>query len=234
MIKEMEVNVIYNEDCLLTMKRMADKSVDLVLTDPPYKVISGGKEDFGGFRSGFALDKENKGRIFEHNDIEISQWLPEVKRVMKDNTHGYIFVNQLNLRDYLNELEKNDLYVHRILIWDKGIKTWTQFYMKQYEFIIFFKKGKAKAINNQETSDILRLPNPQNKFHPTEKPVDLCYTLIENSSKENEIVFDPFLGCGSSAIASLKAKRNYIGIEISPEFCKIANERIKSISNPLF
>lgn len=183
------LNKVICGDCLEVMKQLPDKCVDLVLTDPPYKVISGGIGPMN--REGQVLAK-NDSNIFEYNDIPIEQWLPEVNRIMKDNTQGYIFVNQLNLHHYLDELEKNNLKVHRLLIWNKQIATWTQYYMKCYEFIIFYRKGNAKRINNQSTKDILSISNPKDKLHPTEKPVDLINVLVENSSKENDIIFDPF------------------------------------------
>lgn len=220
------INKIIQGDCLEVMKQMPDKCVDLVLTDPPYRTISGGNGHPEINMHGSVIGK-NDGKIFEHNEIEISEWLPEVKRVMKDDTHGYCFTNQLNLLPYLKEFEIQGLEVHRILIWDKGIATWTRWYMKSYEPIIFFRKGKAKAINNQGTSDILRFANPRNKYHPTEKPVDLLRKLIFNSTQQIETVFDPFMGSGSLALACVGEDRNFIGCEISENYCHIARERLR-------
>src|SRR3990167_3277629 len=108
------LNKVINADCLEVMKAMPDKCIDLVLTDPPYRVISGGTGDLDINMAGSVVGK-NDGKIFEHNDIEIEEWLPEVKRIMKDDTQGYCFTNQLNLLPYLKEFEKQGLYVHRIL-----------------------------------------------------------------------------------------------------------------------
>lgn len=76
--------------------------------------------------------------------------------------------------------------------------------------------------------------DPNKMFHPTEKPVDLIAKMIESFSDEGNIVLDSYLGGGSTAIACKMLKRNYIGCEISPEYCKIAEDRIKTISNTLF
>ena len=76
--------------------------------------------------------------------------------------------------------------------------------------------------------------NKEERYHPTQKPIELMRQILRDYSKEGEIIFDPFLGSGSTAIACKLDKRNYIGCEISPKYCKIAEARIKSISNTLF
>lgn len=109
-----------------------------------------------------------------------------------------------------------------------------QYYMSQFEYILFFRKGKGKKINNCGTSDILSVKNIKSKdnegknLHDTEKPVDLIKILIENSSNENEIVLDPFMGIGSTGVACKNLNRNFIGIEIDEKYFNIAKERIES------
>ena len=112
------------------------------------------------------------------------------------------------------------------------------YYMSQYEYILFFRKGKGKKINNCGTSDILTVPSKKIKgkdgknLHDTEKPVELMQILIENSSKEGEWVLDPFAGIGATALACQNTSRNFIGAEIDPKYYEIAKERIKNeISN---
>lgn len=214
--------VLYCGDCLEILKQLPDESVDLVLTDPPYRVISGGPN----INMAGSVVGKNDGKLFEHNDIKISQWLLLVKEKMKEETQGYCFVNQLNLHDFLDEYDKNNLSIHRLLIWDKKIATWTQFYMKQYEPIIFFRKGKAKPINEQGSGDILRFANPKNKKHPTEKPVDLLKVLTRNSSKQDDTVLDPFAGSGTTLRAAKDLGRKWIGIEISEKYCEIIAKRM--------
>ena len=220
------INKVIQGDCLKVMKQIPDNSIDLILTDPAYRVISGGNNHPSINMKGSVIGK-NDGKIFDNNDIKISEWLPEVKRVMKDNTHGYCFTNQLNLLPFLMEFEKLNLSVYRILIWDKGIATWTQFYMKQYEPIIFFRKGNAKKINNQGTKDVLSVPNTKNKLHPTEKPINLFEILLDNSSNKNDLILDPFLGSGTTAVACQNLGRRFIGIELSEKYCQIARDRLK-------
>ena len=106
--------------------------------------------------------------------------------------------------------------------------------MSQFEYILFFRKGKFKRINNCGTSDIISIKNIKHKdnngknYHDTEKPVKLMELLINNSSNENEIVLDPFMGIGTTAIACTNTNRNYIGFELDKNYYDIANQRIKN------
>ena len=153
-------------------------------------------------------------------------------RVLKDRGHCYIMCNNINLFEILNIAKENNFHFVKSLIWDKGNKIMSQLYMNQFEYILFFRKGKFKKINNCGTSDIITVPNKKTKdennqnLHDTEKPIELMKILIENSSQENEIVFDPFLGIGSTGIASIKSKRQIIGCEIDKRYFEIAKERI--------
>lgn len=119
------------------------------------------------------------------------------------------------------------------LIWDKGNKIMGLYYMSQFEYILFFRKGKGIKINNCGTSDILRVANNKSKdengnnLHDTEKPIELMKTLIENSSQEGDIVIDPFMGIGSTGIAAKQLNRKFIGVEIDNQYFDLAEERIK-------
>jgi len=159
---------------------------------------------------------------------KFSEWLPECYRVLKNGTHAYFMVNSTNLTEMLVEVEKAGFKVHNILIWKKNNCTPSQFYMKNCEYIIFCRKGKAKYINNMGGSKTVHDFNNiiGNKVHPTEKPVELMCIYVENSSNENDLVLDPFMGSGSTGIACLKLNRKFIGIEIDENYFDIAQNRI--------
>lgn len=218
-------------DCLELMKDIHDESIDLILTDPPYKTTSRGN---AGNSGGMLQKKINmKGKVFNHNDIKPSQYIPEFYRILKDGSHCYIMTNHVNLQEILNVATKCGFKFIKSLIWDKGNKIMGQFYMSQFEYILFFRKGKGVKINNCGTSDILSVPNKKtkdkngNNIHDTEKPVNLMKTLIGNSSKQNEVVLDPFMGVGSTIIAGIELDRNVIGFELDEKYFNIAKERIK-------
>ena len=225
---------LFNESCLEVMKKMKEESVDLIVTDPPYKVTSRGRGKEGTTTSGGMLTKKivNSGKVFNHNNIKPQEYIPEMYRLLKDGGHCYIMCNNINLLEMLNTAKENNFHFVKSLIWDKGNKIMSQLYMNQFEYILFFRKGKFKKINNCGTSDIITVPNKKTKdennqnLHDTEKPIELMKILIENSSQENEIVFDPFLGIGSTGIASIKSKRQFIGCEIDERYFEIAKKRI--------
>lgn len=114
------------------------------------------------------------------------------------------------------------------------------FYMSQFEYILFFRKGKAKNINNCGTSDIISVPNKKtknldgNNIHDTEKPVRLMEILIENSSNIGDVVLDCFMGSGTTGVACVNTDRKFIGIEIDKEYFDIAQKRVKGAIDDKF
>lgn len=228
----MENIKLLNADCLNVLKQLPNDSVDLIVTDPPYRVTQKGSVrtcTMSGFMIG---DKFRSGKVFDNNDIDCSQYAGDFYRVLKDGTHCYVMCNQINLLKMLSTFTNAKFKFIRSIIWDKGNKICNQFYMSQYEYILMFRKGKARPINNFGTSDILRVPNKKTKgedkknLHDTEKPIELMRILIENSSNEGELVFDPFMGIGATAIACKQTNRKYLGIELDEKYFKIAEERL--------
>lgn len=129
----------------------------------------------------------------------------------------------------ITETEKVGFKLQNILVWAKDNKVMNHYYMGQTEFILLFRKGGAKDINDMGTSNFIQIPNIKNKLHPTQKPVDLMKILIENSSNENDIVMDCFMGSGSTGIACIETNRKFIGCEIDKKYYDIAVERIQDI-----
>lgn len=206
---------------------MPDECVDLIVTDPPYKCISGGKphskEQPGGMLS------KNDGKIFKHNDIEPEVWFPEIYRVLKQQTHCYVMTNLINLESYMRLARKVGFQIHNLLIWEKSNCVTNRWYMKNCEYVLFLRKGRAKQINNAGSKTVHQFKNiVGKKTHPTEKPVDLMKFYIENSSNYGNIVFDPFCGTGSSMVAGKELGRKYIGCEIDKEYYDIATRRLNN------
>lgn len=222
---------ILNENAVEVMKKIKDESVDLIVTDPPYKVTSRGN---AGNSGGMMKEKLSmKGKIFKHNDIKPIEYIPEFYRILKDGSHCYIMTNHVNLQEMLNVATECGFHFIKSLIWNKGNKIMGQFYMSQFEYILFFRKGKGKKINNCGTADILNIPNKKTKgedgknIHDTEKPVELMKILIENSSQENDMILDPFVGVGAVGMACKSLNRNCLGIELDENYYKIACDRIE-------
>ena len=221
---------LINDNAIDFMKTLEDESVDLIVTDPPYKVTARGNAGNSGGMMQSKLSMQ--GRIFKHNDVRPMEYIPEFYRLLKDGSHCYIMTNHVNLQEILNTATECGFHFIKSLIWNKGNKIMGRFYMSQFEYILFFRKGKGKKINKCGTADILNVPNKKTKgkdgknIHDTEKPVELMKILIENSSQENEVVLDPFVGVGSTALACKELNRNFIGIELDENYYNIAHNRI--------
>ena len=228
------MNKLIHGDCLESLKKMPNESIDLIVTDPPYPVTSRGSAG----NSGGMLQKDinKKGKVFAHNSIDCSEYAPEFYRVLKDGSHCYVMTNHINLINMLNTFTANGFHFIKSLIWDKGNKIMGQYYMSQFEYVLFFRKGKGVKINNCGTSDIISVPNKKQKgedgknLHDTEKPIGLMNVLIDNSSKEGDLVLDPFMGIGAAGVSATWLNRNFIGIELDDEYFEVAKNRIESIN----
>lgn len=219
------------------IKAIPDNSIDCVVTDPPYKVTPRGN---AGNSGGMFTKKVNmQGRVFAENDVKITDFASDLYRVLKEQTHCYVRCNQINLQPYLNELTKVGFKVTRVLVWDKGNKINNQFYMGQVEFIIFCRKGKSKRVNNCGISELIAIPNKKTKrkdgsnYHDTEKPVALMQLLVEQSTMEGDVVLDPFVGIGATAIACVKTGRKFIGYELDKTYYAVATGRVNKLIGKL-
>lgn len=216
------------------IKQLPAESIDCVVTDPPYKVTPRGN---AGNAGGMFTKKVNmQGRVFAENDVKITDFASELYRVLKEQTHCYVMCNQINLQPYLNELTRVGFKVTRVLVWDKGNKINNQFYMGQVEFIIFCRKGKAKRVNNCGISELIAIPNKKTKrkdgtnYHDTEKPVALMQLLVSQSTVEGDVVLDPFVGIGATAVACVKTARRFIGYELDKTYYMVAVGRVNKLT----
>ena len=208
---------IYNEDCLEGMKSLADNSVDLIATGPPYCVGASSN----GIKSSFS-DFNLMRPFFEEL---FSQW----QRVLKDGGHAYCCTDWRTY-PFLYPLIIKYLMVRNLIVWDYGwIKTGI-FYRSTYELVIFATKGKSTRQFSCAESDVWRIRcvnfTNSSKLHQAQKPVELMEKMIRNSSAEGGTVLDPFLGSGTTAIAAMNLNRNFIGYEIDERYFEIAQKRI--------
>ena len=215
------------------IKTIPSDSIDCVVTDPPYRVTSRGNAGNAGGM--FKKDINLKGKVFAENDVKIQDFASELFRVLKEQTHCYVMCNQINLQPYLNELGRVGFKITKVLIWDKGNKINGQWYMGQVEFIIFCRKGRAKRVNNCGISELIAIPNKKTKrkdgtnYHDTEKPVALMELLVKQSTMEGNVVLDPFVGIGATAIACLKNGRKFVGFELDHNYYTVAVGRVNKV-----
>ena len=203
--------------------------MDLVITDPPYEIIAGGSGGAFGFeKHPYHLDVSKKLNYGITNDI-----LEELDRVMK-HTNIYLFCNKNQLLQYLDFYKEHNVDV---LVWHKTnpIPTINSKYLSDLEYIVFARAKGVPMFNTHATSSKL-FQSPTNKKdkdlyeHPTIKPESIIEKLMTNSSVEDDIILDPFLGSGTTAAVAKKMSRNYIGFEIEEKFYNIAKDRLEGIS----
>ena len=213
------MNSIILGDCLDVMKQMPDKCVDLVLTDPPYGM---------SFQSGYR--KIKYAHIENDNSLNwLPDWLSEVNRVRRPESHLYIFCSWHNV-DVFKRLAEQYFNIKNILIWMKnntGMGDLINDYAPQYEMILYVNP-QNKPLNMGRDSNILKFARTQNARHPTEKPVDLFKTLILKSSTNNDLVFDPFSGFGTTAVACHKLNRRFICVEKNPDYWQASVQRLEN------
>jgi site-specific DNA-methyltransferase (adenine-specific) len=214
-------------DALEILKTIPSESIDCVVTDPPYKIITGG--DSNGKNSIRPKGILKGNRELMRTVPKFSEWLPELFRVLKDGTQNYVMVNSSNLLKMSNEIEKAGFKIQNFLVWQKNNCTPSQFYMKNCEYTIFFRKGNSKYINDIGGSKTVHSFNNiiGNKVHPTEKPIELMEFYINNSTNENDVVLDPFMGSGTTGVACKNLNRRFIGIEMQEDYFNIASERVE-------
>ena len=216
---------LYQGDCLKIMGGIKDKSVDLIVTDPPY--LMNYQSNRRKKEDRFDKIKNDKG-----NYMLIQDYLEECHRIMKDNTAIYCFCSWHNIDFFKNEFEKH-FKLKNILVWNKnnhGTGDLKGSYAPKHEFILFGHKGRT-LLREKRIADVIDCPKiSSNKLtHPTEKPQDLLEIFIKQSSDVGSIIFDGFMGTGSCGIAAKKLNRNFIGIELDEKYFNIAKDRLENI-----
>lgn len=211
--------------------------VNCIVTDPPYRLTSGGPS---GMLGGVLDPKnyKNDGAIVKC-DIEWWEIMPVLVKALDDGD-AYIMANNRNLEEMLIHASYAGFEFHNVLIWDKISATANRWYMKNCEFTGYFYRGKAKMINDCSAKQIIRCPQKDEagKFyetaedkragHPTEKPVALMQHYIENSTQPGDVVLDPFAGAGSTGVACVKSGRKFVGIELEEKHFAATCRRIES------
>lgn len=199
----LELNKIYCGDCLDLMREMPDKSVDLVLTDPPYGI----GEDGGHCRTR-GSDHMNGPKMGWDDAPPIKEYFDEILRVSQNQIifGGNYFTDKL-------PVSRGWIYWQKDMGGDfaDGELAWTSFdrVLKQF-------KKRSETFN---------------RVHPTQKPLKLMEWCLQRYSEPGMSVLDPFLGSGTTAVACKKLGRNYIGIEKEPAYIEIALKRLEKVNN---
>ncbi|TAA71657.1 site-specific DNA-methyltransferase [Planomicrobium okeanokoites] len=225
------LNKITQGDCLEVMKLIPDNSVDLLLTDPPYNV---------SMKSNFHT-MGRQGVDFGEWDKEFDQqsWLSLASEKVKKGGSVVIFNDYKNIGEMSEVLEFNGFVVKELLMWRKPNpmpRNRDRLYVTSVEVALWAVKGKGWTFNrtreNYENA-IFDSPtvNHKQRIHPTQKPLKVIEEIMGIHSNKGDVVLDPFMGSGTTALAAMNTGRNFIGIEKEMEFVEKANERILETVN---
>jgi site-specific DNA-methyltransferase (adenine-specific) len=248
--KVIELNKIYNENCLDTLNRMEDDSVDIVITSPPYNMnlrIRNGqycsRQIVKELSTKYANFDDNLP-IEEYYELHLNV-LNELLRVSKVIFYNIQIVTG-SKRPIFKMIGELSDYLKDIIIWDKGNAQPAmaeRVLNRRTELVLVFDKSNAisrqfdKANFERGTLDDIWLIKRGKKIHAEHGavfPEELVYTILKIFSDEGDIVYDPFMGTGSTAVVAAKMGRNFIGSELSSNYIKAADIRISDVKNTLF
>lgn len=223
----MEFDKIYLEDCLEGLKKIPDKSIDLIVTDPPYEIETTGA---GLYKQ---TDKQYIKELNSMKDGFSKEILDELCRVLK-KINIYLFCSQKQIIPLLDYFVKGKKCNYNIISWHKTnpVPACGNKYLTDTEFILFFRERGVKIYGEFHTKFTYYLTplNQKDKKlygHPTVKPLNIVRNFIINSSLPGDIVLDPFMGSGTTAVACLETDRHFIGFETNEDYYNIALSRIK-------
>ena len=215
----LELNKIYNTDCLEFMRSMPDSCVDLVVTDPPYEIHTKG----GGLGRRPVYENGALGKISQGFDAEAT--LEQVARICK-KINIFIFCSTKQKPRIMNWGYERGCNIAELAWYKPNAAPFTNNTFKSdLENIIYIReKGvKIKGISRLFTHNC-----GKSKYgHPTEKPLEIIEKLILVASSEGDLIFDPFMGSGTTAAACKELNRNFIGCEIEAKYCEIAEKRLR-------
>jgi site-specific DNA-methyltransferase (adenine-specific)/modification methylase len=246
----MEVNKIYNENCLQTLKRFDDNSIDIVITSPPYnmnlrirngsycsrQIVKEFSTKYEGFDDNLPIDE-----FYElHSNI-----IRELLRVSNVIFYNIQIVTG-SKRAFFKIIGEFSEQLKDIVIWDKGVGQPAMspgVLNRQSELILVFDKENAISrkfskykFDRGTLGDIWNISRGRkiDKSHGAVFPEKLVSTILENFSDEGDIVYDPFMGSGTTAVVSQKLNRKWLGSELSPNYCELIQKRIDEVQGGLF
>lgn len=249
-MKKIEYDHIYNEDCLKTLKRMEDNSIDCVITSPPYNMnlrIRNGKycsrqivkelsTKYDDFSDNLPIEKYNKF----HSSV-----LKELLRVSKVVFYNIQIVTG-SKRSIFKMIGDFNEYLKDIIVWDKGVAQpamQKQVLNRRTELILVFESDypisrqfRYANFERGTLNDIWEIKRGKkiSKNHGAIFPEELVSLILENFTNEDDVVYDPFMGTGTTAVVCKKMKRKYIGSELSKSYVEVSEKRLKEIDLSLF
>lgn len=233
-------NKFIKGDCLTELYKIVDNSVDLVITSPPYnKNYWTRNKDQGSWKR--VINYDNFSDSLKPDDYVMGQRqvLTELKRIIKPT--GSIFYNHIDIFHKHNTIHPNYVYdfdIKQIIVWDRGNtpKLSKEYFLPTTEWLFWIKKDKtavpffdkSKCLHKK---NIWRINKESNSSHPAPFPIELVDNILLSCSKEGDVVLDPYMGSGTTAISCNRHRRNFIGIDISQNYIDMTKKRIINEEN---
>lgn len=223
--------LVIEGDALLMLDALADLSVDLVFTDPPYS--TGARRDAEKSSRGSMLRGKTWQDGWLASDELSSNGFATLLRAVAVVSYritipgGFfaVWTDWRQLPNVMGLMESAGWRLMNVVVWDKGSFGMGNVFRNQHEFIVVASKGAALP-NRRDVANVIRADRPDNEWHPTPKPVGLMAEMIDVLSRPDGLVVDPFAGSGSTGIAAAQVGRRFLGFEISPQFTDLANARL--------
>ena len=226
---------ILNEDSFYILRAFPDSCIDLIITDPPYDIST---TNGGGTINDIKKLNKSLEDLRKIQDItkgyNIAEFGEELLRIMKE-PNLYFWCNKKQIPEYIDFYVTKHKCKFDIICWHKpnALPTYSNKYLTDTEYLLYFRKGKGKCFpqsyEDAKTYYIAPINHSDKKKYrfPTIKPIDITRKIIRNSSKEGQLILNPFLGSGTTIIAAEQENRNSVGIEINEEYFNLAKERIQ-------
>jgi len=246
----LEINKIYHENCLDTLKKIDDNSIDLVITSPPYNMnlrIRNGQycsrqivKEFSTKYEGF----DDNLQIDEYYNLHLSI-LKELLRTSKLIFYNIQIVTG-SKRAFFKIIGELNEFLKDIVIWDKGFAQPAmaeRVLNRRIELILIFDSKNAISRQFENSyfkrgtfDDLWQIKRSKKitNIHSAVFPEELVKIIIDNFSKIGDLVYDPFMGTGTTAVVAKKLKRNFIGSEIIKNYYDLSLKRIAELENELF
>jgi len=237
-MKDEKIKLIHGNS-FKKIKKIADNEIDLILTDPPYNL---GMYSTGNIKMSWRKDFNNDVAKWDKQEFAPKEWLTEFKRILKPTGNIFAFTSY-NLLGKWHETFDPEFDTFQFMVWHKTNpppKIRRAGFLNSCELIVcLWNKGHTWNFTKQnEMHNFIQTPicmgNERVKgdfFHPTQKPLKVLQHIIKLASNEGDIIFDPFMGVGSTAVAALALNRKFIGIEIEKKYIKGAIKRLDKFKN---
>jgi len=249
---ELKFNQIYNQDCIEGMKIIPANTIDLVITDPPFAIDFKAKKVNYNRIASRVLDGYKEIPKKDYYEFTLN-WMSQCFRILKETGSMYVFSGWNNLRDILNAIDEIGFTTVNHIIWKYqfGVVTNRKYVTSHYHCLFICKNDKKRkffpyerfgkeekndnggSLHYQDKEDVWNIKREYwsgDEKTPTKLPAEIIKKLLQYSSEEGDLIFDPFLGSGQTAVISKMEKRNYLGFEIVPEYFDFISKRLNSNS----